>query len=578
MPDLSRERPRVVQQSVAVTTSGDAVRLRSLLDIAKVVGAARRFDDLIELTAEEARRALDAASLSITRWEGEQGAAPGPGQRRRARAGRGPVPQRRGLPGDPASPRRTRWSSSGRATSPPWTTATRRPRCSPRSARTRSLGVPIVVDARVWGALYATRLAGQPRFGPADLDFAAAVATHVAAGVVQADHFARIERLAFQDPLTGLANRRAVDDRLEDEMAPGTDRTFPVSVVLADINRLKQVNDSFGHEAGDRLIAAVGQAVSRASGLVPGSLAARIGGDEFCIVVTGAPGASAVAGRRGGVPPGRRPADEHRRLLRGRLHRLARRARRHAGAAAPAGRRRAVPRQAGRAALAGGGRPGGGRRERRPVRHDRRRRRGRSRRAVPETLESGLALLDALHGADAQTRLEAVADHVLHLVDAGGWWVSEAPGGGPDLIIGGQLGAALRRPVRRAAGRAGEDRRRLRPRATSRPPSARCATPRSFAVELGVHGNDPDEESALVIAGYRAVHRRRRDRGRHRLAGRGLRRHHDPAAGRLRAGAARPRGGRRRGRRPTRRSRSAYRLLVRVEAPGPTTLVAGDGR
>ena len=146
----------------------------------------------------------------------------------------------------------------------------------------------------MWGALYATRLAGQPRFGAADLEFAAAVATHVAAGVVQADHFARIERLAFQDPLTGLANRRAVDDRLEAEMAPGKDRAFPVSVVLADINRLKQVNDSFGHEAGDRLIASVGQAVSQASGLVPGSLAARIGGDEFCIVVTGATLADAV--------------------------------------------------------------------------------------------------------------------------------------------------------------------------------------------------------------------------------------------------------------------------------------------
>ena len=89
-----------------------------------------------------------------------------------------------------------------------------------RLGKDSSLGVPIVVDARVWGALYATRLAGQPRFGPADLEFAAAVATHVAAGVVQADHFARIERLAFQDPLTGLANRRAVDDRLEAEWRP----------------------------------------------------------------------------------------------------------------------------------------------------------------------------------------------------------------------------------------------------------------------------------------------------------------------------------------------------------------------
>ena len=53
--------------------TGDAARLRSLLDIAKVVGATRRFEDLVELTAEEARRALDAASLSISRWDRESG-------------------------------------------------------------------------------------------------------------------------------------------------------------------------------------------------------------------------------------------------------------------------------------------------------------------------------------------------------------------------------------------------------------------------------------------------------------------------------------------------------------------------
>jgi diguanylate cyclase (GGDEF)-like protein len=120
------------------------------------------------------------------------------------------------------------------------------------------------------------------------------VATQVAAGVVQADHLARIERLAFQDPLTGLANRRAVDERLEASMADYTENGTPVSMILADINRLKQVNDSFGHEAGDRLIIAVADAVSRASGLAHGSLAARIGGDEFCIVTTGVPAQQAV--------------------------------------------------------------------------------------------------------------------------------------------------------------------------------------------------------------------------------------------------------------------------------------------
>ena len=486
-----------------MTTSGDAVRLQSLLDIAKVVGAARRFDDLIELTAEEARRALDAASLSITRWESEEGllrvlvnvGVLGPDEVRFPSnevypATRYPeahtlVELRKGYVG-------TRDDDSAEAV------------LLESLGKDCCLGVPIIVDARVWGALYATRLTGQARFGPADLEFAAAVATHVAAGVVQADHFARIERLAFQDPLTGLANRRAVDDRLEAEMAPGKDRTFPVSVVLADINRLKQVNDSFGHEAGDRLIASVGQAVSQASGLVPGSLAARIGGDEFCIVVTGSTRLEAV-----------RVAEEVCRLVEGRPMstgvscgvastdslsghvdspvRLLRLADAAQYRAKRAGLR--WPVVAGQVAAGENVDPAG---------HDRRRRRGQISARVPEMLESGLSLLDAMPGDDTLARLEAVAEHVAHLTDAGGWWVSEAPGGGPDLI---SVASSVQR-----SGDPSDERMAAQAKigavfdmrdfpVTER--AVRDAS--SFAIELGVQGNDPDEETALVIAGYRAV-------------------------------------------------------------------------
>jgi len=269
-----------------VTTSDDAVRLRSLLDIAKVVGAARRFDDLVELTAEEARRSLDAASLSISRWQGEQGAL-------RVLVNVGVL-----APGEVRFPTDEIYASAVYEQADTLVQDRRgyvadadgddeEAELLRRLQKDSCLGVPIIVDATVWGAIYATRFAGQPRFTPTDIDFATAVATQVAAGVVQADHVARIERLAFQDPLTGLANRRAVDDRLEAEFATDTAGPHPVSVVLADINRLKQVNDSFGHEAGDRAIISIGDAVSRASGLVPGSMAARIGGDEFCVVLSG---------------------------------------------------------------------------------------------------------------------------------------------------------------------------------------------------------------------------------------------------------------------------------------------------
>ncbi len=485
-----------------MTSSDDAGRLRSLLDIAKVVGAARRFDDLVELTAEEARRALDAASLSITRWQGERGllrvlvnvGVLAPGEVRfpadevytaaRYRQADNLVQRRRGYvasvdDGDEEA------------------------ELLLRLGKDSSLGIPIVVDASVWGALYATRFAGQPRFTDADIDFATAVATQVAAGVVQADYVARIERLAFQDPLTGLANRRAVDDRLEAEFGPDGDTQQPVSVVLADINRLKQVNDSFGHEAGDRAIIAIGDAVSRASGLVPGSMAARIGGDEFCVVISGAPGSEAVKVAEElcrlvdrlpmstGVSCGVASSDTAVGAVDSpvRLLRLADAAQYRAKRA-----RSLTPVVAGQASAE----------EPDPSTPDRRTRRGASSARVPQVLDAGMAVLDQLSEASIQNRVEAVAALVAELVDAAGWWVSEAPDGGDELVS--RTSSVQREgdptdPQYVAFSRVGAtfDLRDY-------PETARAVRRAgSFYVEIGMPGNDPDEESALVVAGYRAV-------------------------------------------------------------------------
>ena len=363
------------------------------------------------------------------------------------------------------------------------------------------LGVPIVVDASVWGALYATRFAGQPRFAAADIDFATAVATQVAAGVVQADYVARIERLAFQDPLTGLANRRAVDDRLEADFAAV--RSEPVSVVLADINRLKQINDSFGHEAGDRAIITIGDAVSRASGMVPGSMAARIGGDEFCVVVSGAPAAAAVrvaeelcrlvdrlpmsTGVSCGVASSDAAAgavDTPVRLLRlaDAAQYRAKRSRSHTPVVA--GHASAEPVD--------------------PRPADRRTRRGASSARVSQVLDAGLAVLDGLPGAGSRPRVEAVAELVSGVADAAGWWVSEAHAGGDTLV---SVSSSVQREGDPTDPRYAQfaqlgatfDLRDY-------PETARAVHQAgSFYVELGAPGNDPDEEAALVVAGYRAV-------------------------------------------------------------------------
>jgi diguanylate cyclase (GGDEF)-like protein len=96
-----------------------------------------------------------------------------------------------------------------------------------------------------------------------------------------------LEALAYRDPLTGLLNRRALDERAAQafDVAPGVLRT--VTVVSLDINRLKQVNDTLGHLAGDQLIQSVARALNTAFGRLAGTLVARVGGDEFTVLATG---------------------------------------------------------------------------------------------------------------------------------------------------------------------------------------------------------------------------------------------------------------------------------------------------
>ena len=147
------------------------------------------------------------------------------------------------------------------------------------------MGVPVVLEGRVWGELFATRYPGDRPYGREDLDFAGAVAGQIAAGAAQVRHLEQVARLAYTDELTGLANRRAIEDRLDAAIARHRATGSSVSLIIADVNGLKRINDDRGHEAGDRALVHVSGLLSASAGLVPGSLAGRLSGDEFCIVL-----------------------------------------------------------------------------------------------------------------------------------------------------------------------------------------------------------------------------------------------------------------------------------------------------
>ncbi|MFI6947218.1 diguanylate cyclase domain-containing protein [Streptomyces sp. NPDC050422] len=152
---------------------------------------------------------------------------------------------------------------------------------------------PIVLHGRAWGELYVARRVGEPVFGRRDADFATVLAAVVAAGISQTERLEEVRKLAFTDPLTGLANRRAVDMRLDEAVERHREDGSVVSLVVCDLNGLKWVNDTHGHAVGDRLLERFGSVLSRCGAMLPGALAARLGGDEFCLLALG-PGADEV--------------------------------------------------------------------------------------------------------------------------------------------------------------------------------------------------------------------------------------------------------------------------------------------
>ncbi|HSD78813.1 MAG TPA: GGDEF domain-containing protein, partial [Solirubrobacteraceae bacterium] len=102
---------------------------------------------------------------------------------------------------------------------------------------------------------------------------------------------AALRRASLLDPLTGLANRRLLHERLEAELARHRRHGGPVAVLALDLDGFKGVNDRFGHPVGDEVLRDVAHALRRA--LRAEDVAARAGGDEFWVLApeTGADGA-----------------------------------------------------------------------------------------------------------------------------------------------------------------------------------------------------------------------------------------------------------------------------------------------
>jgi diguanylate cyclase (GGDEF)-like protein len=261
--------------------------LRALIAVSSAVAGAHRFEEVLDAVGDQACKVLRATGISISRWEPEH-------DRMRTLANTGQL-----NPGEEERPVLETWPLTALDRTlvergAPYVVALDQPDLPDEEraflehiGRGSALACPIRVDHRTWGVLEAYSAVGAPPFTASHMRFAEALCAQVATAIGRAELFSRLESLAYEDPLTRLPNRRALDERLEESVARALATGRELSLLFCDLDGLKDVNDRQGHDAGDHALAAAGGALAAAAEAYPGSFTSRLGGDEFCVVMEG---------------------------------------------------------------------------------------------------------------------------------------------------------------------------------------------------------------------------------------------------------------------------------------------------
>ena len=466
--------------------------LQSLLRIAEAVARADAFDDALEVIAEQALAALRGSSLSISRWEADLAQL-------RTMINVGDIgPDESRWPTDEfypvsADPHISELLLHGR----PYINALDEPDCPPyctewlqKIGKESEIAVPIMSGDAMWGEIWASGDGGR-RFDLGDAQLLSAIAAYITVAINRSETLNTVWGYALQDPLTGIANRRAVDQRFAEL---DWERSSPVAI-LCDLDGFKRINDRDGHPAGDQLLRDVAAVLGGLAATVDGAIAARLGGDEFCIVLPDATLASAQVFATDATRALHDVVDREVSLCWG------------AAVAGPGVRSAGELLAAADAALLHAKRQG-------PARYstgapldardiDGWDRRSGPRRAVDRLASDLVRTLDEQPALTLAQALEALAVALAQAVDAAAWAISETVGGGSALRMVNNVSSVRKRE----AGLIvlvdfGPPNYSLE----DYPATARAiADGTTFVAAVGMESADPDEVALLRELGYQAV-------------------------------------------------------------------------
>lgn len=154
---------------------------------------------------------------------------------------------------------------------------------APSEWRGSIIGIPLKVGDTVVGVMNLSRMT-LGGFSASEMRLLSLLSDQAAVAISNASLHQMISRQAYSDTLTGLPNRRALDERLEEEVLSARRNNYSFAVIMMDLDGFKDVNDTYGHPIGDDVLRLVFGQMAR--GVRNTDFLARYGGDELTLILT----------------------------------------------------------------------------------------------------------------------------------------------------------------------------------------------------------------------------------------------------------------------------------------------------